>query len=162
MLAVRRAVEPRSRRTRCETFVHDATVTAQGLNVGVGDPAAFVGSQTEKHRRARALRWFLKLADHVLGFCQPARMSAIRVHRVPTTGDMRSTGHLVSCSRRYDLKLFSLSCVKEAGLKSRLFCCTRATTSPEIHRDQSRSISAMALLDCGLDLGDSTWERMMS
>jgi hypothetical protein len=35
---------------------------------------------------------------------------------------MQGTGHLVSLWRRYDL--FSLSCVEEAGLKFRLFCCT--------------------------------------
>ena len=36
---------------------------------------------------------------------------------------MQETGFLVSSSHRNDL--FSLSCVEEAGLKPRLFCCTR-------------------------------------
>ena len=46
---------------------------------------------------------------------------------VPTTGDMQGTGRLVSSWRRYEL--FSLSCVEEAGLKFRLFCCTEPRTT---------------------------------
>jgi hypothetical protein len=44
---------------------------------------------------------------------------------------MQEMGIQVSLGRRYDL--FSLSCVEEAGLKSRLFCCTGASL-PGIHR----------------------------
>ena len=40
---------------------------------------------------------------------------------------MQGTGDLVSSLHRNDL--FSLSCVEEAGLKFRLFCCTRPSTT---------------------------------